>query len=141
MERFKVVERETKTKAYSKEGMCTYLVPLTSTLAYFYLLPSLSYSFILPLHSIYLFSFHFLSSTSLLIFPFSFHSYSSLLFLLAVPFLSYAYTSSYTPTPLFVLYTYLIHTSPLCIPVPPTSIHICHSPRSYTERIGTSIIV
>ena len=62
MERFKVVERETKTKAYSKEGMCTYLVPLTSTLAYFYLLPSLSYSFILPLHSIYLFSFHFLSS-------------------------------------------------------------------------------
>ena len=103
MERFKVVERETKTKAYSKEGMCTYLPPLC--LISIFSLPSLSYSFILPpLYSISLFIF----------FPFpllylSSHLpiFISLLFLPPLPSFPFCCTS-----PLLCIYL-LLHPHPL----------------------------
>ena len=114
MERFKVVERETKTKAYSKEGMCTYLVPLTSTLAYFYLLPSLSYSFILPLLFIF-FPFPLLYLSSHL------PIFISLLFFPPLP--------SCCTFPLLCIYL-LLHPNPTLCPL--------HIPHTYISTLYTS---
>ena len=110
MERFKVVERETKTKAYSKEGMCTYLPPLCLISIFSLLSHTHSYYH-------YILSIYFLSISS----PLPLFSSSHFHFTLILP------SSS------FLLYL----SSPIHIP-PPTPHSLSSTHTSYISTLYTS---